>query len=592
MKGEAAMSQRLGRAHHRDEVDLLVIGGGVFGACAAWEAAQRGLTVALIERGDFAGETSANHFRVVHGGIRYLQHADLERVRESSRERTTLLRVAPHLVSPLPILMPTYGRGRRGKGLMRVGCALYDLLTADRNRGLSDPDRRIPRSYGVSRHEVLRRFPHLPSEGLTGGVVFWDGQVHHPGRLVLAFLRAAVATGRARVANYLAARRFLREDGRVRGVEAEDVLRGGSVRIPARVVLNAAGPWAAELLEEGLGAEIAPRPTFSRDLAFVTRRRIAPELGLACAVGSSDADALLDRGGRHLFILPWRGGTLVGVWHKVHTEAADEVRVEEEELREYVREANEACPGLGLELDDITEILTGLVLFGDEDQDPEAHRFGKRSLLVDHRQVHGITGLVSLVGVRASVARGMAEEAVELVGRHLGRTLPASRTDRLPVYGGDVARMDDLVAEVREALPAGLPPEVADALARNHGSRYREVLDLAHRREDPGGTLGTSSVLGAEVAHAVRAELARTLEDIVLRRTDLAVARVPDDGELAAAARIAAEELSWSDERREAEVRRTREALERRRRPGPRRVARASAPDPALSGVEARGGRP
>ena len=144
--------------------DLVVIGGGIFGACAAWDAAQRGLSVALIERHDFGGATSAYSFKMIHGGIRYIQHGDAWRVRQSSHERRAFLRIAPHLVHPLPIVIPTYGRGMKGKTVLRLGMGLYDSLTADRNRGIPDPSRKIPWGRGFDRDEVLRLFP-----GLDGG---------------------------------------------------------------------------------------------------------------------------------------------------------------------------------------------------------------------------------------------------------------------------------------------------------------------------------------------------------------------------------------------------------------------------------------
>ena len=147
------------------EFDLVVIGGGIFGACAAWDAAQRGLSVALIDRGDFCSATSANHLKMVHGGIRYLQHGDIYRLRQSSGERRAFLRIAPHLVRPLPVVIPTYGHGMKGKAVLRTGMAIYDLLAADRNQGITDPARRIPPGSSLETNEVLRMFPGLP--GLT-----------------------------------------------------------------------------------------------------------------------------------------------------------------------------------------------------------------------------------------------------------------------------------------------------------------------------------------------------------------------------------------------------------------------------------------
>src|SRR5262249_4414707 len=155
------------------EFDLAVVGGGIFGICTAWDAALRGLSVALIERADFVQATSAHSFRMVHGGIRYLQHGDFPRIRESVRERRALLRMAPHLVEPLPIVIPTYGHGLGGKGALGLGLRLYDLCAADRNHGIEDPARQIPAGRVMSRAECLRLFPELDPTGLTGAGLFY-----------------------------------------------------------------------------------------------------------------------------------------------------------------------------------------------------------------------------------------------------------------------------------------------------------------------------------------------------------------------------------------------------------------------------------
>ena len=306
----------------RKEYDLVVIGGGIFGVCAAWDAAHRGLSVALVEKKDFSNATSANHLKMVHGGIRYLQHGDVYRIRESSRERSALLKIAPHLVRPLPVIIPTYGHGIKGKGILGAGMFLYDLLTMDRNRGITDPDRQIPQGRFLSRREVLDIFPGLEKDGLTGGAVFCDGQMHNPPRLALSFLRAATEAG-ADAANYLEVRSFLRKGSRVTGVGVRDALTGETFDIRGKVVLNAAGPWAASLIEAGLGLQLSPPPVFSRDVCFVVRRSLSERYALACQTRTRDADAVVSRGGRHLFVAPWRGYTLVGVWHMVHRRGPD-----------------------------------------------------------------------------------------------------------------------------------------------------------------------------------------------------------------------------------------------------------------------------
>src|SRR5207344_872533 len=196
------------------QFDVLVIGGGAAGAATARESALRGFSTALIEREDFGGGTSAHCFKVVHGGIRYLQHGDVRRLRASCHERAVFLRIAPHLVSTLPFAVPTYGQYQHSKWLLGAGMLLYDALSAGCNAGVTDGARRVRRTQFLSRPEVLRRFPNVEQRGLTGAAVFEDGQMHNPPRLVFAFAAAAHELG-STVCNYVEAQGLLVEGERV-----------------------------------------------------------------------------------------------------------------------------------------------------------------------------------------------------------------------------------------------------------------------------------------------------------------------------------------------------------------------------------------
>ncbi len=537
----------------RKEFDLVVVGGGIIGVCAAWDAAMRGISVALVEKHDFSHATSANHLKMVHGGIRYLQHLDLLRIRESCRERSALLRIAPHLVRPLPVVVPTSGHGKRGKEILSCGMFLYDMLTLDRNRGIGDPGRRIPRGRFLSQREVLEIFPGLDRGGLTGGAVFCDGQIYNPPRLALSFLRSAVGAG-AVAANYLEVEGFLRRGGCVAGVKARDSLTGDRFEIRGKVTLNAAGPWAASLIEESLEIPVTPRPVFSRDACFVVRRRLSPEYALACQTRTRDADALFSRGARHLFAAPWRGYTLVGVWHGVHRGVPDAFKVTEEELQSFLDETNDAYPGLDLSRDDVTTVNAGLILFTENYRSAEGISFGKRSILWDHQAMHGIGGLVTLIGVRATTARGMAEKAVDLVVRKLGRSYPKCRTETTPIHGGRIEVFEDFLDHVLRRRPSTMDEDSMRALAHNHGSAYGEVFDLLEERSTWAERVGDSAVLEAEIVHGVRMEMARRLGDVVFRRTDLATAEVPGGEAIQTCARLMASELGWDEVRMQQEM--------------------------------------
>lgn len=535
------------------DYDLVIVGGGIFGVCAAWDAGLRGLSVALLEAHDFGHAASANCFKMVHGGIRYLQHADLIRLRQSTAERSAFLRIAPHLTEPLPILIPTYGHGMKGKGILATGMKVYDLLTADRNRGIPDPARRIPNTRTLSAAQVRELHPYLSRPDLTGGAVFHDGQMYSPARLALAFLLSACARG-ARAANHAEVTRLLRDGSRVVGVEVRDALSGELHEVRGRVVLNATGGWAPGLLEHSLARPMAAKPTFSRDACFLIRRPLPGPYALAVGGGTKDPDAIFSREARHLFLVPWRGVTLVGVWHKVYAGDPWKVGVPEADLQGFLDEINQSCPWLELELDDVALAQCGLVLFGENKPGAKDLSYGKRSLLVDHAKSDAIEGLVTLIGVRYTTARSEAERTLRLVCRKLGREARDSRSDRLPLHGGDFADFAALKREAGAALPAGVSDASLTALVRNHGSQYKRVLELTRSAPQLAAALPGSHTLAAEIVHAVRAEMAVRLDDALMRRSDLGTAGDPGRAALDACADLMAAELGWSPERRREEL--------------------------------------
>ncbi len=538
-----------------NEYDLLIIGGGIYGCAAAWEAASRGLTVALVEKGDFACATSANHFKMVHGGIRYLQHLDIKRVRKSSRERSALLRIAPHLVQPLPIVIPTYGHGKKGKGFFRLGFLVYDLLTLDRNNRICDRKRCIPPGAFLSREQVLDMAPYVNEKGLTGGAVFCDAQVYNPPRLALSFLKSAVSRG-AVVANYVEVGKLLWEEDKVCGALAKDVLNGDQFAIRARVIHNTAGPWANRLLQEHNSLKLRPAPTFSRDLAFVANQKIPHDYAFANPIKSKDKDTVLDRGGRHLFVVPWRDRTLVGVWHKVYKEHPDRLFVTRDEIRAYLREVKEAFPGLDLSMEEVRLINTGLTLFGEEGkQNTNEISFGKRSLFVDHEKRNGIKGIITVIGVRATMARGLAKKAIDSVMKKLGKSPGKSQTQLTPIWGGDTPPWDEFVSMVVDDLRAThIPENIADSLSRNYGSHYLDILKFGKSNSSLLSPIGKSTTLKAEVINAVREEMAQRLGDVVFRRTELGTAGFPGQRELEEAAELMAKECGWDDTRVKSEL--------------------------------------
>lgn len=540
----------------RKEYDLVIIGAGIFGVCAAWEAVLRGLSVAIVDKGDFISATSANHFKMAHGGIRYLQHGDIPRVRESSRERSALLRIAPHLVKPLSIVVPTYGHGIKGKVFLGTGVMLYDILTFDRNRGIQK-NRIIPKGHFLSRQKVIELFPGIEKKKLTGGAVFCDGQIYNSPRLGMAFLRAAVEKG-ADSANYVEVNGFLSKNGRICGIKARDVLNKDEFEVRASMVLNTAGPWAHRILKSQLDLEISPKPTFSRDLAFVVKRKIHHDYGIAFSTETKDTDTLVDRGGRHLFAVPWRNYTLIGVWHRVFERSPENIKVTRDEMQEFLDEVNLAFPSIAVSLDDVLMINTGLTLFGSEDRQRNSNlSFGKRSRLIDHAKEHGLEGILTLIGVRATTARGMASKAIDLIIGRLNKIRIKSNTTNTPIWGGDFHSIDDLIEDANRECAEKLMPEIINAMVYNYGSQFREILKYKNENPDWMKPLGNSTVLEAELIHAVREEMAQKLTDVVFRRTDLGAGGYHNQDALKRSAELVANELGWNEERLRQELKET-----------------------------------
>lgn len=526
--------------------DLVVIGGGMFGAAAALDAAQRGLEVALLERGDFGGATSAHSYKMIHGGIRYLQHADIYRVRQSSSARSGFLRVAPHLCKPLPIVIPTYGSmSMKSKPVLWAGIRAYDVLTADRNRGIKDRTRHIPNGWFLPRDEILSRYPGLSADGLTGAGIFCDGQMYNPPRIVLAHVQSAAALG-AEVANYAEVTGFVRSGDRVQAVNVTDRCTGARFEVQAKLVLNAAGPYAGPMLARSLGTKLQPPQPFSRDAYFIVPRRLFEgDHALSLPSRTSDPDARFSRGGRHLFLVPWRDVTLVGVWHKVYDGDPDKYEITDAELQSWIDEVNEAYPQAGLRLDEVCLGSAGLVPFGENAGDAEDLKFAHRSRIIDHARVDGLEGLVTLIGVRYTTGPYEAARLVSDLLAKLDKQAAPSRLAWTAVHGGDVDDFERLVGEIEQA---GLEPSAARALAHNQGSAWKGAFERGRKR------LSGSSVIEGEIEHAIESEMAVTLADLVFRRTDLATTGIVDQTALKRVAEIAAKQAGWTPDRQASEM--------------------------------------
>jgi glycerol-3-phosphate dehydrogenase len=461
----------LGQLTNREH-DVVVVGGGISGVTAAWDAAQRGLATALIEADDFGGGVSWNSLKTIHGGLRHLQRADIASLRESVCERRAMLRIAPQIVRPLTFLVPTYGHGLKGCEAMELGLLAYDLLSWDRNRGL-DSERAIPRSRLLSRREVVDRVPGVPQRGLTGGALWTDAQVEHNERLVMGFVVAAAEAGAA-VANRVEAVGLRQEGRRITGIRARDTETGESFDVRARMVINAAGPSLDAILEMA-GIRSRPIPLLRATNLILLRAVVTSH-----AVGASEA-------GRFLFLVPWLGRTILGTAY----EPAERPETPES-LASFRADAQRAFPWAGLESEGVRLVHRGSVP-GERD----GHGLWSRSYVIDHASRDGVDGLISILAVKYTTARGLAERAVDRALARLGRPPAPCRT-------------------ATTVLPAARP---------------------------------LSGTIDEQTRHAVEREMARSLADVVLRRTALGAGGAPPAEVLPVVVTTMSALLGWSSAR-------------------------------------------
>jgi len=497
--------------------DVLVIGGGITGAGTARDAAMRGLRVALVEQADFASGTSSRSSRLVHGGVRYLEHGQVGLVFESSRERRTLLRIAPHLVRPLPFTWPVYQGARIGRWKLAAGLTLYDALALFRNVG---------RHQRLDARGVVANEPHVSRVRLTGGARYWDSATDDA-RLTLANVLSAQRAG-AVVANHARVIGMLREGNRIAGATVVDVETGAMVEVRARAVVNATGPWSDKV--DGLartGSVSALRGSKGVHVS-VPRSRIGNTAALTL---------IAPQDGRVMFVLPSGAFTIIGTTDTYDDVSPDEVRANERDVAYLLASANHYFPDAALTRSDVVSAWAGLR--------PLAVAAGGGSNASAASREHAISevepGLVRVTGGKLTTYRSMASQVVDAVQRSLGGAPTKSRTAHEALVGGDVA---DVAREIGEATRIIEDGVVAERLVHAYGSVWREVWALVSSDDALRSRIAPERpYLLAELRHAVAHEHARTFGDLLIRRTPVAF-ETQDHGRNAAR-RIAPSVALW-----------------------------------------------
>jgi len=510
-----------------EEADVVVIGGGITGVGIARDAAMRGFRTALVEARDLGSGTSSLSSRLIHGGLRYLEQGALRLVRESTRERRTLLTIAPHLVRPLPFVFPVHQGDRVPLWKLAAGLLVYDLLA---------PLRNVRRHRILGKRALLAEEPMLRERGLVGGARYYDAQCDDA-RLVVATARAAMLHG-AEIATYTPVIGLERSGGQVRGAVVEDhLMRQGQVR--AAVVVNATGPWSDTLrrLEDPHARPILRRTRGSH--VMVRRDRLGHTAAITL---TSPID------GRVMFVLPWGEFSYIGTTDTDETAAPEAVAPTEEDILYLLRSANSCFPHAHLTPEDVVSSWAGVRALVANDAAASESEVSREHLIQ-----RGPAGMLTIVGGKLTTYRAMAAELVDQVAGELarreGRPQPErAATDKEPLPGGEAA---DLAPMRQTVLDLGLGEETADHLLLHYGTEAAAICNLGRKDRSLLARLHPDHpTIEAEVIHHARRELATRIDDVLVRRVHLHY-ETPDHGAQAAprVAELLGRELDWDAER-------------------------------------------
>lgn len=522
-----------------EKFDLIIVGGGITGAAVAYIAAARGLSVALFEKKDYGGATSAATSKLIHGGLRYLANGELKLVRESLRERRILGNIAPNFVYPVPFIMPMYKRWRGNIWKMLIGMSLYDLLSYDK-KDTWDRSKRLQNHRLINHRKTIRVEPNLMMKGLRNAFYFFDYQSIFPERLTLAFIKSAAEYG-ARVSNYSPVEGFIfGEAKKIAGVRVKDLFTGKTKEVHADLVINCGGTWADKILNLATGAEIPTQRVKRSEGIHIITKKIAGHH----VVSMQKAD------GGHMMIMPWREHSLIGTTDKEFLGDPDDYRVSMESIDEIIANVNNNF-GRKISREDIIHAYGGLRPLVD-DQTKGSYKTS-RKYEVNDNAVDGIGGMITVEGGKYTTSRSLAREVLKMISTKLNRVLSDAVSDNLYLSGCEIRDMKQFM--IRQHLNyKDFSHSTVEYVSRNYGTESQVVFRIAREDHRFAEVISQDGEILAEVVYAIQYESARTLRDIMLRRTGTGTLGNPGKAVIDRIASLAADLLGWNAGKREEEI--------------------------------------
>lgn len=542
-----------------DTFDVAIIGGGITGAWIALHCCTLGYRTALVDRGDFGAETSAASSKLLHGGIRYLQQLQFNKVRESSLERAEYLNAAPHLSNPIPFVVPTYNDLKRSKFLLRCGIWAYQLLGLGQNRiaKLRNHSGLAVKQFSTEELNSLCDLAHL---GHTGAIAFPEFHMHDSERTVWSVLESAIADGCV-AANYVTVTDIVIDDKKATGVMATVTGSGQVFKINSSLVINAAGPWVDTINCQNFKSN---RPLVNAPLiqnyaagAHVITRQLTNGHAIAITTRQKSV-AAIDRGGRHIFIIPWRGYSLIGTSYRETEDPNSAETLDKEDLNQLLQAVNETLPSAQLCAEDIISAYVGLYPLRTNTQLKATYQGSGEYILVDHDAEYGIRGLITSLGAKFTTGRILAEKTAILARNKLSAPPTAgSQVLRRKLNSSQYSDLHQFTQEMQAKYGHRFSAQTTEHLINAYGSHMESFIEFIDQQvnsellQEPISE-GQPDVLG-QVAWAVDREMAIQLDDVLLRRTSLGLLGISEK-QITTVATLMASKLAWSQEHLEAQI--------------------------------------
>jgi len=526
---------------NNEKFDIIIIGGGITGAAVAYAASSRGLKVALLEKKDFGGATSAATSKLIHGGLRYLANMEFGLVRESLKERKILGNIAPNFIYPIPFLIPNYRKYKGGMWMMMLGMFLYDVLSFDK-KDTWDKSKELPNHDTYRRNKTLKLEPGIRKNKLVGSTIFYDYQSIFPERLTLAFIKSAVDYG-AKVSNYSMVKGFIKDENNViGGVKVYDTLNQKEIEVLAPLVVNCGGTWADLILQMANGSnQKTYKVKRSEGIHIITKK-----------INNEHIISIIKDDGKHFMVMPWRGHSIIGTTDKEFLGNPDNYKVSRESILEVVDTVNQYYGDGKLRYEDVIFAYGGLRPLID-DQTEGSYESSRKYEVYDNSN-DGIEGLITVEGGKYTTSRNLAYHVMEVVQKKLKIKLKDSITYSNYLSGCEIKNMEEFMIKLHKKHDTEFGSKTIEYLGRNYGTESSLIFEIASKDKKMSQVLNADGELLAQVYYAIKKEMAKTLKDIFLRRTGLGTLGNPGKEVISVVSNLAAELLGWNDKKKNEEI--------------------------------------